>query len=103
MKRSVLVLALALAGVLVLWAQRSNYPGYLPYELKALFPKETGPGQYQYVDPREIQALSEQGWELVSVVPHVYRNEERGNSPNIRPVVTQVYPAYFFQRLRAIR
>jgi hypothetical protein len=41
---------------------------------------------------------------LVSVMPYVYRNEERG--PELqgpKPVVTQTYPAYFFKRLRVAR
>ena len=41
------------------------------------------------------------GWELVSVVPYIYRNEGRMNAPaNPKPMVTQTYPAYFFKRLR---
>jgi hypothetical protein len=52
------------------------------------------------VDQRSLQSLADQGWELVSVMPYVYRNEERG--PELqgpKPVVTQTYPAYFFKRV----
>jgi hypothetical protein len=55
---------------------------------------------YEQVPQQEIQSLATQGWELVSVVPYVYRNEERGTAINNKPAVTQTYPAYFFKRAR---
>ena len=56
---------------------------------------------YRQVDQSELQTLSNQGWELVAVMPYIYRNEEHG--PGLqgpKPVVTQTYPAYFFKRQR---
>ena len=69
------------------------------YELKAVLPHETSPAQYRQVDQRELQTLADEGWELVTVVPYVYKNEEHG-TPDLapRPMVTQVYPGYFFRR-----
>jgi hypothetical protein len=101
MTRGVLVLVLGVAAVVLLWGQRARPPEYPPYEVRSVFPRETSPGQFQQVEQRELQSLAEQGWELVSAMPYVYRNEERGN-PTItpRPMVTQTYPAYFFKRLR---
>ena len=100
MRRISLIIALSVTAVLLLWAQRDRYHEYPPYEVKSVFPRETSPGQYQHVDQRELQALADQGWELVSVMPYIYRTEERGNDTTIKPVVTQTYPAYFFKRLR---
>jgi hypothetical protein len=99
MKRGILVVALGLAAVVLVWAQRDRTPVYPPYEVKSIFPHETSPGLFKQVDEREIQLLAEQGWELVSVMPYIYRNEERTNAPtNPKPMVTQTYPAYFFKR-----
>jgi len=104
MTRSTLAVAICLTTAVLLWAQqRGRYTGHPPYEVKSVFPQETSPGQYRHVEQRELEALADQGWELVSVMPYIYRNEERGND-NIRPkpVVTQTYPAYFFRRARII-
>jgi hypothetical protein len=99
MRRSTVVFALALATVLLLWAQREQHPNHPPYEIKAVFPPEISPGHYQHVDQRVLQDAADQGWELVSVMPYIYRNEERGNdTTKPKPVVTQTYPAYFFKR-----
>jgi hypothetical protein len=99
---------LIIAAVLLAWAQRSparespardqREPGY---ELKLMFPREVAPARYEQVEQRELQSLADQGWELVSVMPYIYRNEERG-TPEMapRPMVTQTYPAYFFKRLK---
>jgi hypothetical protein len=81
-------------------------PGYSPWDLLSVFPQETSPGEYMQVDPAQLQALADQGWQLVSVAPYIYRNEEHptGNpSDATAPLVTQVYLAYFFQRPRLIR
>lgn len=90
-----------IAAVMALWAQQKR-PGsaaYPPYEVQMLFPREISPARFEQVSTRDVQAMAEQGWELVSVMPYVYRNEERGDpSLNPRPMVTQTYPAYFFQR-----
>lgn len=102
MKRVALLFCLFSAGVLLMWAQRGRF--YLeaaPSEVKLVFPKEVSPGKYQQVDARDLQALADDGWELVSVTPYVYLNEERGATNAQRPVVTQTYPAYFFKRLKA--
>jgi hypothetical protein len=100
MRTSIVLAALALAG-LALWAQRERSSDRPAYEIRAVFPRETAPAIYQQVDARELQGLAEQGWELVSVTPFVYRNEERGTPAMApRPMATQTYPAYFFKRLK---
>ena len=101
MKRILWVAAVGVAAVLALRAQRDALPAYSPFEVKAVFPREVSPARFEQVDDRELQTLAGQGWELVSVMPYIYRNEERG-SPSVtpRPMVTQTYPAYFFKRLR---
>ena len=104
MRRVVLVIGFCAAATLLVWAQRDR-PGDRPaYEVKSVMPRETSPAQYRQVDAAEIQSLAGEGWELVAVVPYIYKNEERG-TPELapRPMVTQVYPAYFFKRLRAVR
>jgi hypothetical protein len=104
MRRVSLVLSLALAAVVLLWAQRERPAGQPSYEIRSVFPRETSPAQYQQVEQRDIQALADQGWELVSVMPYVYKNEERGTREMApRPMVTQTYPAYFFKRLKPVR
>ena len=101
MKSALLALSLLIAAGAAVWAQRERPNDYAPYEVRSLFPHENAPAQFTQVDPREIQTLADQGWELVSVMPYVYRNEERGNSSlNPRPMVTQTYPAYFFKRAK---
>jgi hypothetical protein len=99
---------IALAGLAVTFAitqrggaQQSETPAF---EVRALFPREVSPARYEQVDQRELQTLAEQGWELVSVEPFVYRNEERGGERVYpKPTVTQTYPAYFFKRVRIVR
>ncbi len=107
MRRTVLTLALLITAAAFLWAQRERFalpgaaPGYAPFEVRAVFPREVSPGKYEQVDQRELQAIAQQGWELVSAMPYIYRNEERG--PELqgpKPVVTQTYPAYLFKRVR---
>jgi hypothetical protein len=100
MRRAVLLIGFFAAATLLVCAERDR-PGY---EVKSLTPRETSPAQYRQVDAAEIQSLAGEGWELVAVVPYIYKNEERG-TPDMapRPMVTQVYPAYFFKRLRAVR
>lgn len=78
-------------------------PIYAPFELLSVFPHESAPGEYTQVDPSQLQSLADQGWQLVSVSPYVYRNEEHPNGTPPAPLVTQVYQAYFFQRARVIR
>src|SRR5579863_8939737 len=104
MKRSLLVLAFGLSAVLVIWAQRERPSAGPQYEVKSVFPAETSPAQYQQVQQKDLQALADQGWELVSVMPYIYKNEERG-TPDMspRPMVTQTYPAYFFKRIKPAR
>ncbi|MES1262662.1 MAG: hypothetical protein ABUS49_13090 [Acidobacteriota bacterium] len=98
---------IALAAVVLLLGQklRNDQPGRPAMEMMSVFPVETQPGQYQQVDQHRLESLAEQGWELVSVAPFVYRNEERPNGEmrGPRPVVTQTYPAYFFKRVRLAR
>jgi hypothetical protein len=99
MRRIVLALSLGVAAVILIWAQRDHHRTYPPYEVKCVFPRETSPGLYRHVEERELDALADEGWELVSVMPFIYRNEERGNdTTKPKPVVTQTYPAYFFKR-----
>ena len=104
MTRSILILAICVTTALLLWAQqRGGHADHPPYEVRSVFPRETSPGRYQHVEQRELEALADQGWELVSVMPYVYLNEERGNdSSKPKPVVTQTYPAYFFKRQKII-
>jgi hypothetical protein len=104
MRRFVLLLGISAAAGILLWAQRERLGDRPAFEVKSLMPRETSPAQYRQVDSREIQSLADEGWELVAVVPYIYKNEERG-TPDLapRPMVTQVYPAYFFKRLKAIR
>ena len=98
----VLSLALAIAAGALVWAQQTRIavPAHPPWEVHAVFPRETSPAMYEQVSQQELQNLASQGWELVSVTPFVYRNEERGPSLNNKPAVTQSYPAYFFKRIR---
>lgn len=104
MRRSLLLGGIAVAAAFILWAQQRDRPVAPAYEVKSVLPRETSPGQYKQVDERELQTLADQGWQLVGVVPYIYKNEERG-TPDLapRPMVTQTYPAYFFQRLRPVR
>jgi hypothetical protein len=99
MRRVIFLAPLVVMAVVLAWAQRPAPRD--PYELKLVFPREVTPARYEQVEPRELQILAEQGWELVSVMPYIYRNEERG-APELapRPMVTQTYPAYFFKRLK---
>ena len=98
----VLSLILATAAMALVWAQqgKTTAPVHLPYEVRSVFPRETSPAMYEQVSQQDLQTLAAQGWELVSVTPFVYRNEERGTALNNRPAVTQTYPAYFFKRAR---
>ena len=103
MKRILLLsLILATAAVAFVWAQQGKAaaPVHPPYEVHSVFPRETSPAMYEQVSQQELQTLAAQGWELVSITPFVYRNEERGTALNNKPAVTQVYPAYFFKRAR---
>ena len=98
----VLSLTLLTAVAAFVWAQQTRppAPAYVQYEVRSVFPRETSPALYEQVSQQEIQGLASQGWELVSVVPFVYRNEERGTAANNKPAVTQTYPAYFFKRAK---
>jgi hypothetical protein len=70
-------------------------------EVRSVFPREVTPGKYEQVDQRSLQTLADQGWELVSVTPYVYRNEERGLVlQSQKPVATQAYPAHSFKQVR---
>ena len=105
MKRlSWILLALSLL-VAVVGAQRRPGAGttdYPQWEFKALLPAEMSPARYRHVSDNEVHSLAAQGWELVSVAPYVYLNEERG--PEGRKLaVTQTYSAFYFKRLRATR
>ncbi|HEX4278690.1 MAG TPA: hypothetical protein VHZ74_25215 [Bryobacteraceae bacterium] len=101
MKRSLLAVALLMVATAFVWAQYRVVPDTIHLDVRSVFPREVSPGKYEQVDQRSLQTLADQGWELVSVMPYVYRNEERG--PELqgpKPVVTQTYPAYFFKRTR---
>jgi hypothetical protein len=104
MKRiMVLSLTLLMAAVAFISAQQGKAPAaavYTQYEVRSVFPRETSPAMYEQVSQQEVQTLASQGWELVSVIPFVYRNEERGPALNNKPAVTQTYPAYFFKRVK---
>ncbi|HEY4085764.1 MAG TPA: hypothetical protein VGM43_07485 [Bryobacteraceae bacterium] len=79
-------------------------PVFAPYEMMSVFPQESGTGEFEQVDPAQLQALSADGWQLVSVSPYAYRNEGHAATTDATvpppPLVTQVYLAYFFQRSR---
>ncbi len=103
MKRIIaLSLTLGMTAVALVLAQQTKTPAAVhpQYEVHSVFPRETSPAMYEQVSQQDIQTLATQGWELVSVMPFVYRNEERGTAANNRPAVTQTYPAYFFKRLK---
>jgi hypothetical protein len=104
MRRIPLLIAFCTAAALLMWAQRDRLSDRAAYEVKSLMPRETAPAHYQQVEEGEIQTLAGEGWELVAVVPYIYKNEERG-TPDLapRPMATQVYPAYFFKRLKTAR
>ena len=104
MKRASILVTMLVTVVVILWAQRERSTGDVGYEIRSVFPHEVAPAQYQQVQQRELQALADQGWELVGVVPYIYKNEERG-TPDMapRPMATQTYPAYFFKRLKLTR
>lgn len=105
MKRILPIVGVFLAAAIFLWAQRERIerPGsaYVQFDVRSVFPRETSPGKYEQVREADLQQLANQGWELVSVMPYIYRNEEHGpEMPGPRPVVTQTYPAYFFKRVK---
>ena len=105
MKRTFLAGVLFLMAAAFVWAQRDRIASIVPepvrMEVRSVFPREVTPGKYEQVDQRTLQQLADQGWELVSVMPYIYRNEERGpEMQGPKPVVTQTYPAYFFKRVR---
>lgn len=98
----ILSMALLAAAAALVWAQPGKAPAavYAQYEVRSVFPRETSPAMYEQVPQQDIQSLASQGWELVSVMPYVFRNEERGPALNNKPAVTQTYPAYFFRRVK---
>ncbi len=99
MRKSVLALLLVFAGALLLAQHRPAQSDLPAWEVRSVFPREVSPAHYEQVPQRELEALADQGWELVGITPFVYRNEEHGGSDlNPKPVVTQTYPAYFFKR-----
>lgn len=102
MKRTIVAIGFVLLTGILLWAQRERAPAaYVPFEVRSVFPRQISPGIYEQVPQAEVQALAQQGWELVSVMPFVYRNEERGEDLHgPKPVVLQTYPAYFFKRTK---
>jgi hypothetical protein len=109
MKKTIWVAATALAAALFfgmfLFAQPSQQAVRVGFEITSVFPHENAPGHYEQADASALRNLAADGWELVSVTPFVYRNEEHNNGTmnGPKPVVTQVYPAYFFKRPRAYR
>jgi hypothetical protein len=73
MRRITVVIALAAMAVLFVLAQQRTAQNDLPaYEVRSVFPREVSPAQYEQVPQRELQALADQGWELVSVMPYIY-------------------------------
>jgi hypothetical protein len=77
--------------------RRVEYP---VWETKILAPREVRPAHYAQVPQRDIEQAGFEGWELVAVESWVLRNEARGET---RDTVTQVYPAYYFKRIRPDR
>jgi hypothetical protein len=106
MTRIAVVLIVCSAALGLVAQQRYAATPSLPgFEVTSLLPRETSPGHYRQVEDSSLQELAAKGWELVGVTPYVYRNEEHDNGEmhGPKPVVTQVYPAYYFKRLRASR
>jgi hypothetical protein len=104
MKRIAFGVALVLfAASFWLWGQRSPRTPLSEdaniWEYRWMLPRELGRGRYMQVDLWEVESLGRQGWELVSAVPWVLRNDERGPKGE-EYVVTQSYVAYFFKRPR---
>jgi hypothetical protein len=104
MRRGLILIGISAALALLVWAQQRERAVGPAYEVRSLLPHETSPAQYRQVDVREMQILADDGWELVAVVPYIYKNEERG-TPDMapRPMVTQTYPAYYFKRVKPVR
>jgi hypothetical protein len=100
MKRIIPAAVLFVMAAAYLGAQWRIVQDTVHFEVRSVFPREVTPGKYEQVDQRSLLTLADQGWELVSVMPYVYRNEERGAEFGMKPVVTQTYPAYFFKRVR---
>ncbi len=105
MRRILATVGVLLIAAIFVWAQRDRNAqpgtGYVQFEVRSVFPRETSPGKYEQVREADLQSLATQGWELVSVMPYIYRNEEHGpDMPGPRPIVTQTYPAYFFKRVK---
>ena len=111
MKQAIIGLAFLTALAVLMFAQRDiaqrdrgaidTGAAGTQMEVRSVFPLEFSPGLYRQVEQSQLQLLAQQGWELVSVTPYIYRNEERG--PELhgpKPVVTQTYPAYFFKRVK---
>jgi hypothetical protein len=93
----------ALLGIIGLWAQREQVTE-LQHQVKSVFPSEISPAQYQQVEQGDLDQLASQGRELVAVVPYIFKSEERGTPTQApRPMVTQMYPAYFFKGLKNTR
>ncbi len=78
--------------------RRIEYP---QWEVRTIVPREISPARYRQVDDWELQEAARLGWELVSTTPYALQNEERGPDGR-RQIVTQVYPAYSFKRLREL-
>jgi hypothetical protein len=98
-------IVLAVCGALLLIsAQRERLappPQTTTYEYRALVPQEAGPGRFIQVEWYQVQAMGEQGWEMVGVVPFVLHNDERiYKEQGTTRVVTQNYLAYYFKRPR---
>jgi len=89
-----------LAAALVLQGQRARRD-YPVWEMRALTPREVSPARHNPVEQWELERAGDQGWELVSVAPYVFQNEERGPDGQ-KKVVTQVYPAYYFKRQKPL-
>jgi hypothetical protein len=104
MRRTILASLLAVVAAGLIWAQSFRIIPDAParFEVRTLLPREISPGAFEQVEQRTLDQLGSDGWELVSVTPYVYRNEEYGQPLQAgRQVVTQTYTAYFFKRVRA--
>ncbi|MBY0506667.1 MAG: DUF4177 domain-containing protein [Bryobacteraceae bacterium] len=77
--------------------RRKRSGDYPVWEVKVLQPVEVTPARYRQVTERELNDLAYEGWELVSMTPFTYLNEERGKE---KTMVTQTYPSYVFKRQR---
>lgn len=95
---------LLVVAAFALYGQRERLappPNTPTWEYRALTPHEISTAAFRQVEWFEVEALGNQGWELVSVTPFVIRNDEhKPRAEGESKLVTQNYVAYYFKRQR---